>query len=58
MEETELRGRERFDVSVTVEYRKRVAVLEHASAMIRKGGRCANVVFVSDSDDIRQKKRS
>ena len=54
VEEAELRDAQVLDISVTVENGERVAALEHTGAIVRQGGGRAHVIFVGDSDDVRQ----
>src|SRR5258708_264757 len=56
MKKAETGGAQRLDVAVTVEDGERVAVLKHTRAVVRQGGRCADIVFVFDADNVRQNK--
>jgi len=54
VEKPELRGPQGFDVSVTVENRESVAMLEHTCAVVSQCGRSPNIIFIFDSDNVRQ----
>ena len=54
VEKAELRGPKGFDVSVAVENGKSVAILEHTGAVVSQCGRSSNIIFIFDSDNVRQ----
>jgi len=58
MKEAKTGGAQRLDITVAVEDGERVAVLEHTGTIIRQSGRCADIVFVFEADNVRQTKPS
>jgi hypothetical protein len=54
VEKSELRGPQGFDVSISVENRKSVAILEHTGAVVSQCGRSSNIIFIFDPDNVRQ----
>ena len=55
VKEPELRKSQVFNIAVTVENGERVAAFEHAGAVVHQRGGCADVIFVGNPDNVRQK---
>jgi hypothetical protein len=55
VKEAELGEPQIFDVTVAIENGESVAAFEHARAVIHQCGGCADVIFVGNPDNVRQK---
>ncbi len=54
VKKAELRGPKGFDVSISVENGKSVAIFEHAGAVVSQGGRSSNIILIFNPDNVRQ----